>query len=248
MDTSVYNRMAELEAKHWWFTVRRDILTTVISRLNLPFNARILDAGCGTGSNIPMLSCFGTVTGLDFSPIALAYTKQKGFSVVQDSLPDTSFSQEYFDLITAFDLLEHIEDDSAALISLAKLLKPKSTMVLTVPINPWMWSSHDIRHHHYRRYTWASIRELTETAGLSIRRQTCFNTLLFPLITAIRVIRTWLKRDNHAQIDDSMPPHMLNIALQAIFRLEKHLLARTDLPFGVSCMVVAERSHSPIGG
>jgi len=242
MDQSVYIRMAEFQARHWWFCARREILRAEIVRMRLPTNAQILDAGCGTGANLEMLASFGSVTGMELNEAACAHAKSLGFEVTPGALPGAPFSMESFDLIGAFDVIEHIEDDYSAVADLAGLLRPGGRILATVPANPWMWSAHDKHHHHFRRYDIASFRALFEAAGLEIVRATYFNTLLFPIASATRLVRNAVfGRDREAH-DDRMPNALANAALRSVFQSETALLGLTDLPFGVSCMIVARRA------
>ncbi|MCH9013739.1 MAG: class I SAM-dependent methyltransferase, partial [Proteobacteria bacterium] len=156
MDRQVYARMAELEDRHWWFAARRRILTEVLARLvALPAAPRLLEAGCGTGGNLAMLSRFGEVAA--FEPDAEARRKaqeKSGFDVRDGRLPgDIPFEPGRFDLVAAFDVLEHVEDDLASLRALHAQLRPGGSALITVPAFEFLWSRHDERHHHWRRYT-----------------------------------------------------------------------------------------------
>ena len=90
-------------------------------------------------------------------------------------------------------MVEHIKHDQLAISNLASLLKPRGKILITVPINPWMWSEHDVYHHHFRRYTPSSIRSLVMKSGLIIQRQTCFNSFLFPIIAMKRFLNVLTK-------------------------------------------------------
>ena len=155
------------------------------------------------------------------------------------ALPDLSaFPAGHYDLVALLDVLEHVTDDSAALAAIRGRLKPGGALLVTVPANRWMWSAHDVAHHHHRRYRRGEIAALAREAGLEVELLTHFNTVLFPLIAAARIAGKALKRES---ADDSMPPAPLNAALKGLFGIERHLVGRLPLPFGVSLIAVLRR-------
>ncbi|MDB5417496.1 MAG: methyltransferase [Phenylobacterium sp.] len=240
MERAIYDQMRVLQQDHWWFAARREILAGQIARLPLPKPAQILEAGCGPGGNLPMLQRFGEVVAIEPDEASRAYAaEQSGADVRAGLLPQSApdFGKA-FDLVAAFDVIEHVPDDAGAVARLAEYLKPGGYMITTVPAYAWMWSDHDAAHHHKRRYAMAAYRRLFENAGLSIRRASHFNTLLFPPIAAVRLAK------NAAGLtggDETMPTRPLNGVLKAVFGLERSLLAAADLPFGVSILLIAQR-------
>jgi len=241
MEAQVYQRMAELDSSHWWFVARRQILEEIIKRIvQPPPNAQILEIGCGTGHNLEMLSRFGRVTATELDPDARALaTKRLGREVQPTALPDLSaFPERGFDLIALLDVLEHVADDHSALKAIWARLKPGGRLILTVPANPWMWSAHDVAHHHHRRYRRAQLERLAGDAHYEIDLLSPFNTILFPLIAAARGAGKILGRES---ADDSMPPEAVNSLLRRLFALESRLVGRIPLPFGVSLVAVLRR-------
>jgi len=240
MERAVYDHMRALQRDHWWFAARREILASEIARLPLPHPARILEAGCGPGGNLEMLKRFGEVKAIEPDEDSRSYAAaQSGLDVRAGLLPAPlpDFGQA-FDLIAAFDVIEHVDDDAAAVAALGDRLAPGGFMIATVPAYAWMWSDHDAAHHHKRRYRLADFRRLFESAGLRVRRASHFNALLFPPIAAVRLAK------NAAGLtggDEAMPPRPLNGVLKAVFRLEREVLKATDLPFGVSILLIAQR-------
>lgn len=241
MDRAVYDRMAEAEAEHWWFRGRRAVLQSVIeTRCTLPTGARILDAGCGTGGNLEMLSKFGDLDAFEFDADARAMAAAKGVAhVAFGALPDAIDAPDgSYDLIGLFDVLEHIEDDHGSLVTLGRKLKPEGSLLISVPAMPWLWSEHDVSHHHKRRYTRSSLSRVIEAAGLDVEVISYFNTLLFPLAVAQRVGQRITLSNKPA---DAMPPPWLNASLGAVFAAERHLAGRVPLPFGLSLFAIACR-------
>ena len=241
MEAQVYERMAELDREHWWFVARRNILEAVIARtVRPPENARILEIGCGTGHNLAMLSRFGRVeaTEMDKQARALA-TRRLGRDVTDAALPDLSaWPEGHFDLVALLDVLEHVPDDTSALQAIRGRLKPGGKLLVTVPANKWMWSAHDVAHHHHRRYRRGELRRLTAECGYEIELLSPFNSLLFPLVAAARLAGKLTGRES---ADDAMPPRPVNAVLKAVFRLEAGLIGRLPMPFGVSLVAVLRR-------
>jgi len=241
MERKVYEQMAQLDRRHWWFTARRRILDGVIERIvKPPKDARILELGAGTGHNLAMLSRFGTVEASELDPIARELASERlGRPVVAAALPDLSmFPADSYDLVALLDVLEHVPDDKGSLRAIYGLLKPGAALLLTVPINPWMWSAHDVAHHHHRRYRKDEIRKLAEDGGFVIELLSPFNSLLFPPIAAVRLVGKLTGKDDS---DDAMPSAPVNTILDTVFGLERSLIGRVPMPFGVSLVAVLRR-------
>ena len=238
MEQDVYERMNQLEAQHWWFVARRKIIAAIITRFAaLDGAAKILEAGVGTGGNIAMLQKFGDVQGFEYDETARAHAHAKtGLPVVYGALPeDVPFSESKFDLICLLDVLEHVEQDAESLVALSNRLAPEGKILVTVPAYPWLWSQHDVSHHHFRRYTRRSLKTAAERAGLQVERIFNFNVLLLPLILGVRTLK---RMSRSTASDDKMPGPVLNRLLYAIFAFERHLIGRVPMPIGVSLVVV----------
>ena len=241
MEAQVYERMAELDSDHWWFVARRDILERLIERVvQPPKNARILEIGCGTGHNLSMLSKFGRVeaTEMDATARSLA-SKRLGRAVTDAALPDLSdWPTDHFHLVALLDVLEHVPDDRSALAAIYERLKPGGKLLVTVPANKWMWSAHDVAHHHHRRYAKDELRRVARECGFEVDLLSPFNSLLFPLIAGVRAAGKLTGRET---ADDAMPPRPVNAVLKAVFGLESGLIGRVPLPFGVSLVAILRR-------
>lgn len=240
MDKDVYRRMARQEPDHWWFVARRSILKQMIREYGPNSEAvEILEAGCGSGGNLNLLSEFGTVYGFELDEDACEIAKQSGTRIEKGRLPDENpFADKAFDIIALFDVLEHVEEDRDSLISLAACLKPNGRIFITVPSMPWLWSHHDVRHHHFRRYRKSSLKQLLEEAGFDIIRLSYYNFFLFPLIAMTRAFHI-LTRSTKSD-DEDMPANWINRLLCRIFASEGRLLPKTNLPIGISLMAIAK--------
>jgi SAM-dependent methyltransferase len=239
MERVVYQQMAELDQRHWWYRARREVLAELIRRVvDPPRDADILEIGCGTGHNLAMLGDFGRVDALELDDEARAHAQVRlGRSVMSAPLPQLAgVPEHHYDLIGAFDVIEHIDDDQAAIESIATRLKPSGKFVMTVPAHQWMWSAHDVVNHHWRRYSKRRLKSLIENSPLKLERVGYFNSLLFPLAVAERLSSRLRKKDD---ADLKLPAAPLNRVLEQVFAAERHLVARVPLPPGLSLFAVA---------
>ena len=238
MERLAYREMAELDQKHWWYRARRKVLADLIRReVNPAADARILEIGCGTGHNFEVLKQFGSVDAVELDDESRAIAEQRlGRMIMTSPLPELAGVSEGYDLIAALDVIEHIDDDAAALAAIAGKLKPGGKFVMTVPAHRWMWSAHDIVNHHKRRYSKAGLKRLIERSPLKLEKIGYFNSLLFPLAVAERLASKARGKDD-AEV--KLPSAALNSALEAVFRAERHLVGRFPLPPGLSLFAVA---------
>ena len=244
MDRIVYDRMAEHDSSHWWYVARRDILADYVGRYaDLPKDAKILEIGCGTGHNLPMLGAFGDVDAIEIDEAARDIAaKRLGKPIGEAPLPElTGVAPASYDMIAVLDVVEHIDDDIGGLKAMADRLKPGGKILVTVPAHQWMWSAHDVVNHHKRRYSKATLDAAIRKAGLIHNGLRYFNSLLFPAAVAARIAGKLTGKDDS---DDSPPPKPLNAAFEAIFRLERHLVGRVPLPPGLSIITLVS-SASP---
>lgn len=240
MDQTYYRQMAALQADHWWYEGRRRILADFIKRIRLPHKARILEAGCGPGANLTMLSCFGEVSAFEPDQFAVEHAARiSELPVKTGLLPDQIPFDQTFDLIGAFDVIEHIEDDLGALRALHNKVKVGGYALFTVPAHQWLWSQHDDINHHKRRYNKAQFKDVLERSGFAVEQISYYNMWLFPPAVLVR----YLKRltGGGADSDVTMPSGGVNTALQSLFASEGKLLKYINLPFGLSVIALCKR-------
>jgi SAM-dependent methyltransferase len=239
MERSVYREMADLDQRHWWYRGRRRVLHELISReARPPKDARILEIGCGTGHNLDMLGSFGRIDAIELDDESRAIAERRlGRAVMNAPLPQLAGVDDgAYDLIAALDVIEHVEDDAAAVAAIAAKLKRGGSFVMTVPAHAWMWSAHDVVNHHKRRYSKSQLATLIENSPLKLRKLGYFNSLLFPLAVADRIASKMRGKDD---ADVKLPSAPLNSALEAVFGAERHLVGRLPLPPGLSLFAVA---------
>jgi SAM-dependent methyltransferase len=238
MEEAIYHKTAAYEDRHWWFLGRRSIIQKVLSELSLPNKANILEVGCGTGGNLSLLSQHGNVYAVELDTFARNVALNRHIvPILPGSLPnDIPYQDDSFDLILLLDVLEHVEEDSMSVMQLYKKQKPGGYLLITVPAFPALWSAHDESHHHKRRYLFKTLGPLVQKARYNIIFHSYINTILFPIIAWLRVIKR-----SHGSDDLFMPPNILNNLLYKIFATERHLLNLVSLPFGTSLLVLARR-------
>jgi len=241
MEIEVYHKTAESEDKHWWFIGRRQIVSMTLDGLALPENAAIFEVGCGSGGNLPLLTRYGKVYGMELDETALACAlKRRIGSIVPGRLPDAiPFPEIRFDLLLMTDVLEHVAEDALSLEKLFARLKPGGYLLLTVPAFQSLWSRHDEVHHHQRRYNRSRLREMVVKAGYELIFVSYINTFLFPAIACVRLLHKALKKDEAGDL--WMPPAIVNRLLAAFFGCEGYVLKFFPLPVGISLLVLARK-------
>lgn len=242
MEQHTYGIMNDVEDKHWWFVGRRAILESFLERITNELRTankdlRILDVGCGTGANLEMLKKYGQSEGVDVSDDALEFCRQKGLKVHKGLAEKLPFDDETFDLVTALDVVEHLDDDIAGLAEMHRILKKGGKTLIFVPAFMWLWGVQDDISNHRIRYTKKQIVERLEKAGFTIERATYANWTFFAPILAGRTIMkiTGIKPESENNVNVSA----LNGIFGKIFSSEKYWLKNFDFPFGVSIVISA---------
>lgn len=242
MNIEMYRIFFSIQKQHWWFVTKKDIILDSIERhMELQKESTLLDIGCGSGLMLNALDELANTSGMDMSNEAIQFSQEifKG-PIKQGSLPNNApFPKESFDLITALDVVEHIDEDIESLKGIRHLLKPSGKAVITVPAYMFLWSSFDEMNEHKRRYTLPELRQKLISAGFQIEKISYFNTILFPIVYIVRKLNNLLGRDGASDVD--MPGQAMNFILKSIFGLEKYLLRLMNLPFGVSILAVVKK-------
>ncbi|MEO7539808.1 MAG: class I SAM-dependent methyltransferase [Pyrinomonadaceae bacterium] len=251
MEQHTYAIMDEVEGSHWWFVGRRAILDSflkqIVDRLSSRAEAgtqsdrlRILDVGCGTGANIEMLSQYGDAEGVDISDDALEFCKQKGLKAQKGLAETLPYANETFNLTTALDVIEHLDDDVAGLKEMFRVTRKGGYSLIFVPAFMWLWGVQDDISNHRIRYTKRQIVERLQSAGYNIERATYANWTFFAPILAGRTIMkvTGIKPESENNITVSA----LNGVFGKLFGAERFWLRNFNFPLGVSIVVVARKN------
>lgn len=242
MKPIAYREMYENELSHAWYVATRKLMINFLKRY-LKKNAKILDAGCGTGGTMIYLqrARFKNITGVDNSKEALKFTKKRGLTNIKlasvDSLP---FAKNYFDAVICLDVLYHEGvDPKKAIFEFRRVLKPKGLLYLQEPSYNWLKSKHDQIIHTQKRFTKGELESLIEHSGLKLIKSSYFNTFLLPLIILKR-----LKDKFVVGVDKSdvyQLPSLLNDIMSKILTLEIRLIKTVNSPFGLSVIVVSQK-------
>jgi|SRR6185369_5908640 SAM-dependent methyltransferase len=242
METSTYAVEAEVEASHWWFVARRQLIADIIAQAAVAPSARVLDVGTSTGTNLRLLRDLGFANrrGLDPSDSAIRWCTEKGLGqVTKGDVCSLPFGDGDFELVLATDIIEHVDDDVRAVSEIRRVLAPGGTAIISVPAFRSLWGLQDDVSHHKRRYRKRELLEVIERAGLTAMESFYFNYLLFAPIWAarqlIRIAGITLKSEN--QVNNGA----LNWLLTRIFLADVATARILRPPFGVSIMAVARR-------
>jgi len=245
MQQHTYAIMDEVEGSHWWFVGRRAILESFLrpicsSLITRHSSLRILDVGCGTGANIEMLAQYGDAEGVDVSDDALEFCRRKGLKVQKGLAQTLPYKNESFELTTALDVVEHLDDDIAGLKEMFRVTKRGGYSLIFVPAFMWLWGVQDDISNHRIRYTKKQIVERLQTAGYTVERATYANWTFFAPILAGRTIMklTGIKPESENNITISG----LNGVFGKLFGSERFWLKRFNFPLGVSIVVVAKKT------
>ncbi|MCL7411683.1 MAG: class I SAM-dependent methyltransferase [Methanosarcinaceae archaeon] len=238
MEINEYSKMDQFEQKYWWWVVKRLIVDNQIKKLSN--TSKILEVGCGTGTNLKSISKYGDVTGIDFSKNALDFCKRRTHNpLILADAEKLPIDKETFDLIVALDVIEHLNDEDA-LSEFYRILKPNGFLIITVPAFKFLWSQHDDVLHHLRRYRKKELKNKLEH-NFSIRMISYWNFFMLPPITAIRLINKIRKTDQN-ESDVKKLPFLINYTLIKVMRFEDFLISnKINLPCGVSIIAVCEK-------
>jgi dTDP-4-amino-4,6-dideoxygalactose transaminase/SAM-dependent methyltransferase len=238
---AAYELTAEHEATHWWFVSRRELVLQQVRRaaaeLGHPARRlRLLDYGCGTGFNLPHLAAFGEAVGAEQDREGLAgFGKARGHLVL-DLAENVSEHEGRFDLVTALDVLEHIEDDVEGLDRMRRFLAPGGQLLLTVPAYDWLWSGEDVLSEHRRRYTAHRLVSASTTAGFEVAYLSYFNLTILPAMAAVVWARRLFAGQGLPRSNLTRAPALVTRVLRLVTQREAHLIGtqRIRLPAGTS--------------
>lgn len=244
MDHLYYKEYYDLERKHWWFVARENIIISQVKKLlkdKQSKEIKILNIGCSTGRSSEYLSQFGNVFSIEYDKFCCEFAAQKtGLEIIHGSITELPFENNIFDLVCAFDVIEHVENDVLAVSEMKRVAKNNGLLFITVPAFMSLWSHHDVINHHYRRYKSNEVKKLFNSNNDGKELFTSyFNFFLFPPIYLVRTLSNYLKlgekRSGSGSDFETFNPGILNKLLYSIMNFENIFIKNNiKLPFGVS--------------
>jgi len=247
MQSHHYPILYQVEETHWWYLGRRRIIQSLVEKIRttLP-NAKpkILDVGCGTGANLKMLTAYGSAEGVDISPQAVDFCRERGLdSVKLGAIEHLPYESGSFELVTALDVVEHLDDDVAGLREMRRVLRRDGRILLFVPAFMFLWGVQDDVSNHRRRYTLPSLLRAVEAAGFAVEWASYANISFFLPVLVVRSVMRWLGL--RAATEYGINISLLNGPFSSLLAAERFVLERGKIPFGVSAVCIARRIEEP---
>lgn len=241
MKTIEYARMAERERNYWWHAGRLAIIDAWLAKWIKPAkNSKILNVGCGTGGTLPVLEKYGKVENIDVSDEAIKFMKESGYKVKKVTDHKLPYKDDSFDVVVAFDVLEHIEKHEEALAEWTRVLKKDGAILFTVPAYQWLWSDHDTSLHHFRRYTKGMVKSILPSNGL-IQRHSYYIVFSLPLVVGFRFMNKILRRKSDSETSYVDVPPFINTLFTNLLKVEATLHSYVKFPAGTSVIAAIRK-------
>jgi SAM-dependent methyltransferase len=234
MATRTRRGSASLEQpEYWWYRARADLLQIALGPF-LGEPERVLDVGSADGPSVGWMDGHHQRVAMDVYPRGLS----PGVGVCGSALA-LPFAGETFDVVAAFDVLEHCEPEHRAMSELTRVLRPGGRLLMSVPAYQWAWTDHDVQAGHHRRYTRSRLVTAVEQAGLTVRRATYAFSAVFPFFVAERVARRVRSRSSSRARALTPVSGPVDRLLMAMTGFDRWMLARRDLVVGSSIFLAA---------
>ncbi len=241
MQSHHYPILYQVEDTHWWYVGRRRIIQSLVEKISTKLKTqRILDVGCGTGANLKMLAAYGNAEGVDISPQAVDFCHERGLNSVKlGAIEQLPYENDSFELVTALDVIEHLDDDIAGLREMRRVLRRDGRLLVFVPAFMFLWGVQDDVSNHRRRYTLPRLLKAVEEAGFSVEWSSYANISFFLPVLIVRSVMRWLglRADTEYGINISL----MNGPFSSLFAAERLVFKHGRLPFGVSAVCIARR-------
>ncbi len=250
MDKGYFKDYYTLERSHWWFLGRLEILIAVLKKKVLPSTDKkisILNVGVATGATSLALQPYGEVTSVEYDAECCKFLKENlKMDVINASMTSLPFADKSFDIVCAFDVIEHIEEDELALKEAYRVLKDGGKLYITVPMNMSLWSDHDVINHHFRRYSSEGLKDVIVNAGFKITYISFFNAILFLPIYLVRLLSSLKKKKSDALPESDFnglnTNKFINTILLNVLKVEKIALnSGIRFGFGVSKIMIGSK-------
>src|SRR5829696_7312777 len=243
MQSHHYPILYQVEETHWWYVGRRRIIRCLVEKLCTTLNnstPRILDVGCGTGANLKMLAAYGKAEGVDISPQAVDFCRERGLdSVKLGAIEQLPYESGSFELVTALDVVEHLDDDVGGLREMRRVLRCDGRILVFVPAFMFLWGVQDDVSNHRRRYTLPGLLKAVEAAGFEVEWSSYANISFFIPVLVVRSVMRWLGLRADTEYGINISP--MNGPFSRLFAAERFAFERGRLPFGVSAICIARR-------
>src|ERR1044072_4544090 len=194
MQSHHYPILYEVEDTHWWYVGRRQIIQSLIERISTTLKTqKLLCVGCRTAPNLKILAAYGKAEGVDISPQAVDFCHERGLNSVKlGAIEQLPYESDSFELVTALDVIEHLDDDIAGLREMRRVLRPDGRILGFVPAFMFLWGVQDDVSNHRRRYTLPSLLKAVEEAGFSVEWSSYANISFFLPVLVVRSVMRWL--------------------------------------------------------
>jgi len=251
MKPDYYKAYYHLEREHWYFKARNNIIMNYVKSL-LPTDKKlsILNVGVATGRTSELLEEYGSVTSVEYDETCYNFLEEKlpNLKLERGTILDLHYEDNQYDVVCAFDVIEHVKDDSLAVSELNRVCKEGGLVFVTVPAYMFLWSNHDVINMHYRRYKKKQLSNLFNGFDGNLIHISYYNFFLLPLVTFYRKIVSKFSATGVNMLLDfkaSGENKSINKLLEGVFKFEKHLLTRKfRFPTGVSLILSFKKSRT----
>jgi SAM-dependent methyltransferase len=248
MNRDYFKKYYKIEREHWWFNVRSKILMNVLrNKLKNNSNLSILNIGVATGRTSELLNDFGDVLSVEYDKETFEFCRDHlNLNIINASILNLPISKETYDLVCAFDVLEHVENDQLAWNEMVRVCKPGGFVYVSVPMFRILWSSHDIINQHVRRYSKMALFNLIDNRQGKVFNSFYFNSILSLPIFIVRISQRlffWKKLKITSDFE-RLENKLLDKLFYFIFNLEASLLKWFTFPIGISYLVLWKKNYN----
>ncbi len=228
---------------HFWYEARKVLINNLFDALKMGDKSKvdILDVGCGTGTELGIISGYGKLTALDKNENALGVAKKNGYRVVWADIEKDKLEAGRYDVVCSFDVLEHLQDDYSAIKNIFYSLKNNGVFLFSVPAHPSVFSQHDIALEHKRRYTKNGLKEKLEGEGFSVVELYYWNSFLFPFVYLLRIFKKIFLKNIHLGSEAKQRNKIINKILYYILKFEANFFFRKRGLPGLSIYGIAKK-------